>query len=159
MDNTDRFTHDQKIQILLSQMNERNLAWHNMRDRSMRFTIWILGLSIAASWQLLQQPCDCTWQKFAVTALIVILGSAALHFLRGLSAGASANRKVLINIEAALGLYDEGAFLPGRSLFPSAYKDSKASLNDHFSTLYILITAVCVFLLIAVWLPIQIQST
>jgi len=77
--NTDtEFTDNQKVQILLSQMNERNQAWHKMRERSMQFTLWILGLAVAASWRLLQSPSSVIWQK-AAPKRHVKQGSYAMH--------------------------------------------------------------------------------
>lgn len=149
---------DQKIQVLLAQMNERCQAWHHMRDRSMQFTIWILGLEIAASWKLLQGTGDGPAYKIVVTALAVILGIAAFHFLKSIDAGARSNRKTLVKIETALGLHSIGSFSANASLLPSHYKDTKLNVNAHFVTLYILLLTATLFLLGIIWIPTQINS-
>ena len=69
---------DHRFQILVAQINERYQAWHHMRARSMQFTLWILGLAVAASWNLLQDPSGHHSQRIAATGLVLLLGGAAL---------------------------------------------------------------------------------
>jgi hypothetical protein len=102
---------EQRIQILIGQLNERYQAWHQMRDRSTQFTLWFLGLAVAASWKFLQEPSGDLLQKAAATTLVLLIGCAAFYFLKSLSGGLRTNREVLIKTETALGLHSRGTIL------------------------------------------------
>jgi hypothetical protein len=39
-------SEEKKIDVLLSQLQERYDALHKMRDRSMQFVLWILGFGL-----------------------------------------------------------------------------------------------------------------
>ena len=140
----DTFTEDQRIQILIAQMNERYQAWHHLRDRSTQFTLWILGLAVASSWWLLQDASDNMSQKIAVTALIIILGGTAFYFLKSLAGGVRKNREVLIKIETALGVHSRGTIIHENVILPHEYKEIKPRLSAHFCTLYVLLSAIII---------------
>jgi hypothetical protein len=146
-------TDDHRVQVLLAQMNERYSAWHQMRSRSMEFTLWILGLSVAASWNLIQEPCHLLPQRIAATVFVIALGGAAAYFLLSLARGVRTNREALINVETALGAHGQGIFLRHKSVLPPEYKDSKPRASAHFFTLYALLLTTAVYLLAAIWLP------
>jgi hypothetical protein len=46
---------DQKIKVLMAQLEERYTASHKMRDRSMQFGLWILGLGLGMAWVLISK--------------------------------------------------------------------------------------------------------
>lgn len=144
---------DQRFQFLVAQMNERYQAWHQMRARSMEFTLWILGLSVAASWNLIQEPCDLMPQRIAATGFVLALGGATAYFLLSLARGIRTNREALINVETALGAHEKDIFLLQKSVLPSEYKDPKPRVSAHFYTLYALLLTTAVYLLAAIWLP------
>jgi len=146
-------TEEQCIQIMVAQMNERYQAWHHIRDRSTQFTLWILGLAVAASWWLLQEPSGNLPQKVAVTILVLLLGGAALYLLKSLARGVSESRKILINIETALGLHSRGTILPDNTILPPEYKETRPRPNAHFCTLYVLLLVISIYLLTAIWNP------
>ena len=144
---------DQRIQILVAQMNERYQAWHHMRDRSTQFTLWILGLAVAASWKFLQEPSDNLIQKAAATILVLLLGGAAFYFLKSLAGGVRTNREVLIKIETALGVHSRGTILHDKVILPPEYKDMRPRPSAHFCTLYVLLLVISIYLLTAIWIP------
>lgn len=148
-----KLTDDQRFQVLMAQLTERYQAWHQMRTRSMEFTLWILGLSVAASWNLLQEPCDLLPQRIATTGFVFALGGAAAYFLLSLARGVRTNREALVNVETALGTHQEDAFLGHKSVLPPEYKNAKARASAHFFTLYALLLTTAVYLLAAIWLP------
>lgn len=157
-------TEEQRIQILVAQLNERYQAWHQMRDRSTQFTLWILGLAVAASWRFLQEPSGDMLQKAAATILVLLLGYAAFFFLKSLSAGLRTNREVLIKTETALGLHSSGAILHDTIILPPKYKALRRRPSAHFCTLYLLLLVTSIYLLSAIWIPstlspAQIRST
>lgn len=146
-------TNDQRFQVLMAQLAERYTAWHQIRSRSMQFTLWVLGLAIAGTWNLLQNPCSFYQQRFASSALVLLLASTATYFLSSLARGARTNREALINIETALGNHKNGQFLSDKPLLPGEYKDTKPRASSHFCTLYTLLGVTSLYLLIAIWVP------
>lgn len=62
---------DQKISVLTNMLSERYKAEHNMRDRSVNFTKWILGLGIALLWILLLKTDLNLFAKCFSSAFIV----------------------------------------------------------------------------------------
>ena len=149
---------DQRFQVLLAQLNERYQAWHHMRARSMQFTLWILGLAIAASWKLLQEPCGNLSQRAAATGLVLLLGGAAAYFLKSLARGVRMNREALINVETALGAHHKGAFLHDKAILPPEYKGTRPRPSSHFRTLYALLLVMLMYLLSAIWIPLPCSS-
>lgn len=139
-------TDDQRFNVLIVQMQERNQAWHKMRERSMQFTLWILGLAVAASWHLLQNPCDGLGQKCAMTGLAVALAVVSFYFLQALNRGVGKNKEGLINIERELGLHDDK-----RPVLPEEYQKVKHGWSSHFRTLYALLVVTLLYLLAAIW--------
>ena len=119
-------TNDQRFQVLMAQLEERYAAWHQIRSRSMQFTPLVLRLAIAGTWNLLQNPCSFYQQRFASSALILLLASTATYFLSSLARGARTNREALINIETALGSHKNGQFLSDKPLLPGEYKGYEA---------------------------------
>lgn len=142
-------TEHQWVNILMAQMQERNHAWHQMRARSMQYTLWILGLAVAASWHLLQDPCDGLVQRLAVTVLVIALGTVSFYFLYALNQGVKNNKRALISIETELGLHDEQ-----NPILPGAYKKKRNGKNAHFISLYALLLVTLLYLLLAIWVPV-----
>lgn len=144
---------DQRFQVLMAQLGERYSAWHQMRSRSMQFTLWILGLAVAVSWKLLQEPCADSYQRIAATVLVLSMGGASLYFLTSLARGVQKNREALINVETALGNHATGQFLQERAVLPAEYTDTRPRPSSHFRTLYTLLTVTFLYLLAAIWSP------
>lgn len=149
---------NQRVQILVAQMNERYQACHQLRDRSTQFTLWILGFAVAASWWLLQEPSGNLFQNVAATALVLILGFSAFYFLKSMGGGFRKNREVLINIETALGLHTRGTILQDKIILPPEYKNTKPRASAHFSTLYVLLLITSIYLLSAIWIPLLLSK-
>ncbi|MDA3923410.1 MAG: hypothetical protein PF904_01765 [Kiritimatiellae bacterium] len=146
-----QLSDDQRFQVLMAQMNERYQAWHHMRSRSMQFTLWILGLAVAASWKLLQEPCVDIFQRIASTCLVLLLGGAATYFLKSLEKGVRTNREALINVETALSTHDQSVFLKNKAILPVEYRNTRPRASSHFATLYALLSVTSIYLLAAIW--------
>ncbi len=140
---------DQQFQVLMAQMQERNHAWHQMRARSMQFTLWVLGLAVAASWHLLHTPCEGIHQKIVISVLALSLAMVSIYFLKALSGGAQRNKQALINIETELGLHAEE-----KPILPEKYKKVKNGWSAHFITLYLLLAVTLLYLLLTIWMPV-----
>lgn len=144
--------NDDKIPILLNLLSERYNSAHNIRERSLKLTIWALGLAVAFIWILVKGTTLLLSQKIILTFFIIVLCVNILWFLYSLQKGAEKNRKVMIDIEEALGCYDEGVYLSERALFPKQYKDkNKKSWCTHFKTLYLLIFPITFIIMFLIW--------
>ena len=142
---------DQKIQVLLIQLQERYAAAHKMRERSTKFTIWLSGMAIGLAWLLISQKTIVLSQRIALTLLIMTLWTGVGIFILGLRKGFQNNRQAMIKSERALGMYETGIYLQEDSLLPVAYKRTKGKWNDHFSTLCVWLCIVALSLLILAW--------
>ena len=150
-----KLNNDQKFQVLMVQLQERYTAWHNMRERSTKFTLWILGMAIALSWNLLKEPSMSLSQKVAITLLVLSLGAVSWYFLWAINRGCNSNRKSLLNVETALECYNPNEFLNGKALLHSEHKSTKSGLSNHFKTLYALLLITLLYLISAIWVPIE----
>ena len=142
-----------KITILLHLLNERYNASHKIRETSLRLTIWILGLAVAFVWILVNGTTLTAMQKLVLTIIVIILGGSIIWFLHSLETGSIKNRKVMIDLEEALGCYEKDLYIESRTLFPNDYKtNSKRAWSSHFKSIYILIIPITILIIILVWL-------
>lgn len=142
-----------KMAVLLELLNERYNASHKIRERSMRITIWILGLAVAFIWILVSGSPLTFAQKSILTVLVIILGAVTFWFIHSLEKGFHRNRTVMINLEEALGCYEEGLYLVSKTLFPSEYRQiKKKSWSSHFRSIYLLIIPVAILIIALIWL-------
>jgi Ca2+/Na+ antiporter len=144
---------DEKISVLINMLNERYKAEHNMRDRSVNFTKWILGLGIALLWILLLKTDLNSFTKFFSSAFIVIYSALSFWFLLEICKGFKNNRNIIIRLENALRLYEKGDYLNNETILPQEYKKpySKKRVPSHFLSLYGLLLILAVFLICLVW--------
>lgn len=142
---------DQKVQVLLSQLQERYSAAHNMRERSTQFALWISGMAIGLAWLLISQPGMTLMQRIALTLLIGALSAGSFIFLKGLQQGFNNNRKVLIACEKSLKMYESEAYIGECSLLPEVYAGKNRRWSDHFNTLIVWLSIVILSLVILTW--------
>jgi hypothetical protein len=98
-------SEEKKLEILLAQLQERYDALHKMRDRSMQFVLWILGLGLGMAWLLINEATLTCIQQWTITLLLVLLGISTFLFVCGIERGFEASRKIIIKLETALKLY------------------------------------------------------
>lgn len=140
----------EKISVACNLLNERYSAEHNMRERSLNFTIWILGLGIALLWTLTCKTDLIISQQKCFFVFLIAYSGLSLWFLRCIEKGFLNNRKVIIKLESLLGCYQKGFYIKEDTLYPEEYKfDKKQNVTSHFLSLYLLIIALAVFLLVA----------
>lgn len=144
---------DKKISVLSNMLNERYKAEHNMRDRSVNFTKWILGLGIALLWILLLKTDLNLFTKYFSSAFIVTYSVLSFWFLLEICKGFKNNRNVMIRLETAMLLYEEGSYLNNEAILPKEYKKpySKKESPSHFRSLYGLLFVLAIFLIGLVW--------
>jgi hypothetical protein len=144
-------SEEKKLEILLAQLQERYEALHKMRDRSMQFVLWILGLGLGMAWLLINKTVPTTEQKYAITSLLLVLGIMVWCFVYAIYRGFKANRRIMINIEKALKLYEKDYYGTPESVLPTEFSHQKIGWAGHFSTLYMLIIIVLITLIVLTW--------
>ncbi|MEA3471498.1 MAG: hypothetical protein U9R24_07255 [Thermodesulfobacteriota bacterium] len=142
---------DQKVQVLLVELQERYNASHKMRERSTKFTLWISGMAIGLAWLLICQKELLLTQRIALTLLIIALFGGTLFFIMGLRRGFGRNRESTIRCEQAFQMHDSGIYLKDAPLLPSEYSNAKTKWSDHFCTLCVWLIIVALSLLILTW--------
>lgn len=144
-------SEEKKLEILLAQLQERYEALHKMRDRSMHFVLWILGLGLGMAWLLINETELASAQKVAITLLLLVLGIVTLLFVYAIGRGFIANRQIMIRIETALKLYEENCYGVSESILPAQFSCPKIGWTGHFNTLYGLIIIVFLTLIFLTW--------
>lgn len=139
---------EKKLDILIAQLKERYTALHNMRDRSLRFALWILGLGLGMAWLLISQARLSTLQAIELVLLLIAVGIFSINLIRAIERGFDNNRDVMVKIEKSLKLHEKGAYSPGDSILPKEFSDSGFKWSGHFPTLYMLMITVFVLLII-----------
>jgi hypothetical protein len=142
---------EKKLEILLAQLQERYEALHKMRDRSMQFMLWILGLGLGMAWLLINETTLTYSQQEAITCLLILLGLSTFWFVYGIERGFKTNRKIMIRLETALKLHEQDFYGIHERILPAPFAKEGRKWTDHFKTLYVFIAAVFVALIILTW--------
>lgn len=158
-----------KKDILLSLLSERYNASHKMRERSLSFAIWILGFGVAMVWLLLAGISLTGPQKIILTVFVVVVLALTNYFLCAIEKGFIHNKKIMVNIEQALGCYEKGAYDNSKALFPREYAGDYEHLSKlrrflrildtHFVSIYIWTTVIALMIISLIWLsPNQLKN-
>lgn len=150
-----------KVNILLHLLAERYNATHRMRERSLNFAVWILGFGIAIAWLLLRGVSLTIFQEIILTILVITVSVLATYFLHAIKKGFDNNRKVMIDIEQALGCYEEGMYIDSKSLFPEEYRENIEELPGfrkvlrllgfHFVSIYVWTFGITSVIILLIW--------
>lgn len=153
-------SEEKKLEILLVQLQERYEALHKMRDRSMQFVLWILGLGLGMAWLLINEiDLTCNQQK-AITGLLILLGFTTFWFVYGIERGFKINRRTIIKIENVLKLHERDFYGIPEPILPIQFAKEKIKWTDHFKTLYVIIVTVFIALIVLTWAnPCKVKST
>jgi hypothetical protein len=142
---------DKKVDLLSTQLQERYSALHKMRDRSMQLVLWVLGFGFGLAWLSINEAILTTAQKVAITFLLIGMAIATMVFVHAITRGFKANRETIIRIESALGLYEPNCYGIEGTVLPNQFSCTKTGWTGHFATLYVLIAAVVLMLLVLTW--------
>ena len=115
----------QKMQVQLSELQERYSAARKMRERSIQFILWISGMPISLGWLLIGQKALVLSQRIALTLLVLALFTGTSYFILRLQRGFRKNREAMIRCERALGMHKPGVYLTDCALLPSEYDKTK----------------------------------
>jgi len=146
-----KISEERKLDVLLAQLEGRYDALHKMRERSMRFVLWILGLVLAMAWLLINETVLTCVQKCVITVLLLVLGVVSFLFVYAIARGFKANRKIMIRTETALELYERDCYGISESILPPKFSCQKIGWTGHFNTLYGLIIIVFLSLIFLTW--------
>lgn len=147
-------SEEKKLEVLLSQLQERYDALHKMRDRSMQFVLWILGFGLGMAWLLINEASFTLEQKILISILLIILGATILYFVCSIGRGFNVTRQIIIKLETSLKLYDKNYYNISDSILPTKYSSKKTGLSGHFKTLNTLIIVVLLSLFVLTWVNI-----
>lgn len=139
-----------KFEIIVSQLNERYNALHKMRERSLRFTLWILGICLGFSYMIICKSEITSNQKIPITIFFVVTLLLSLYFLRSINNGFNNTLRIIKKLEKALGLYKKNYLIKGEPVLPKQYVKSNClnKFSGHFCTLYALLISVFILLII-----------
>lgn len=141
---------EKKVDVAVSQLAERYIALHNMRDRSMQFAVWILGLGFAMAWLLISEVALTPLQTHLTFAFLVVIGIASFLFVRGIHVGFKNNMAVAARLEETLRLFEAGAYHRTLPVLDGDFSCKKFKPTEHFFTIYCLLVAVYLFLVLLV---------
>ena len=142
---------EQKQKILLAVLLERYNASHIMRERSMRFTLWLSGIAVPIGWLLISKQHLLWGEKLGLALFVVALFGGTIFFLHGLKIGFEKNREVMIRCEGALGLFEKGKYLADTAILSPAYGSTTQKWCDHFSTIGAWLLIIAMSLQILIW--------
>ncbi|MBT3256933.1 MAG: hypothetical protein HN366_10805 [Deltaproteobacteria bacterium] len=142
---------DQKVQVVVAELQERYGASHKIRERSTRFAIWLSGLAIGLAWLLISSKELSYSQLFTLRILILALWGVAAVFILGLRKGFNGNHRTMITCERALGMFDSGLYLSNESLLPASYATPRERWCNHFNTLCVWLCIIVLALLVLTW--------
>ncbi|MDO9545682.1 MAG: hypothetical protein Q7J07_02900 [Pelolinea sp.] len=141
---------EKKVDVAVSQLAERYTALHNMRDRSMQFAVWILGLGFVMAWLLISEVALTPLQTYLTFAFLVVIGVASFLFVRGIHIGFKNNMAIAARLEEALMLFEAGTYHRTLPVLNGDFNSKKFKPTEHFFTLYCLLAAVYLFLVLLV---------
>lgn len=142
---------DKKVDVLTNLLKERYDSAHKIRERSYKFTIWLLGIGVAFIGFVVTKPCLIIVQKIFLTIFIIIVLLLAAFFLLSMERGARKNRQVMIRIEGLLGCYEPGIYGDQDALYPADYMKQESSRVPHFSYLYLWLFAIAGCVIALLW--------
>lgn len=132
-------------------LQERYNASHIIRERSMRFTLWLSGIAVPIGWLLISKQQLSLGEKLALALFIVALFGGTIFFLHGLRIGFAKNREVMIRCECALGLFENGTYLADTAILSPEYRSTSQKWCDHFSTIGAWLLIIAISLQILIW--------
>lgn len=117
----------QKLDVLIQALQERNASVHTIRERIQTVSLWMLGLLLASSGYIFQSNiCFGKVEKIALAVFVLIIWFVIRkYYFADLEKGFNSQRKILAKIENALGFYKEAFFDETQeSIYPKEWKKS-----------------------------------
>ncbi len=144
------FLQEERLEILKMLYPWYKEEVFRRREQMMRLTAFASAFLVLLLVTMLAMPGqprhDLTEALFAITG-VALFSSVFGYLILQQCARHRLAKQALIEIERALGLYEEGAYLPGRSLYPEDWKTAWSS--DRSVTVYLAVMAALTVLVIA----------
>lgn len=137
-------TNSEKVNVLLSALNERYKATHEIRNRVFNTCTWVMGIFIAITGWIIQAKIILnTAQKlFILSILLLIFIIIRFFYLHDLEKGFKNQFRIASRLEEILGFYQKDAFIKSdKPLFPESWKQSGNDKCDgkYFRSSYMLL--------------------
>ena len=135
-----------KVQILLAQLERRYEAIEKIRERVYNISIWTLGIFLGAAGLIVQGNIQLS---LLAKIFLAVAGGfalvAILFYVKDLERG-------FVQIEMLLGLGKKGFFAPEEELYPSEWTQAGTKLGSgrFFRNTYLLLSLGAVVLLVAI---------
>lgn len=142
---------DKKVDVLLAILKERYKAAHKMRERSFKFSIWLMGLAVAFIWLIIKESPFMVLQKVILTIFVLSMGALFWFFVRSIRRGFNNNWKVMIKVEEKLGCWEDNIYGQD-TLYPEEYRTTK-KISPHFASLYSCLLILCIIAIALIWTP------
>src|SRR3989344_7359288 len=151
------FIEGQKVEILISALEERYEALRAIRERVQSVGIWALGILFAAGAWLMQSNMSLSaFQKeLLVIAVAVMYAALRYNYLKNLSMGFKNQQRVAARLEKTLGLFTQGVFDADEgSVYPEQWTSAGTEKGDgkFFQTTYMLLFIGTIFLIAVILL-------
>ncbi len=146
---------DKKVEVLISALEERYKAIHEIRSRLQNISVWILGILLATSGWLFQS--DVYFfrheQVILTTALLIVVAVLFKTYIKDLETGFKQQQIVAASLEAELGFYSDGVLTP-KALFPQSWMKAgtKEGNGKYFTTTSILIITGVTLLILTIFI-------
>lgn len=106
---------DKKIDVLLALYNNTRNSIHHWEDRIFHASILTSGAMLSAVAFFLQHGQNLIEHRFTLAAAVLIFGFISWYCLILATKAHANNGRLLVKIEAALGLCESGLYIVGRS--------------------------------------------
>ena len=151
----DKINTTEKVDILISALEERYKALHVIRERVQNVGVWLLGIFLASGGWLLQNDITLSLLQQTVYMLGILSAVAVirLRYLEDLETGFKSQQLATARIEKTLGLFTPGIYDDeSDSVYPKKWEDSGKGNGGgkFFRTTYLLISVGAAFLFIIV---------
>lgn len=147
----------EKVDILLSAVEERYNAMHKIRERVQSIGLWSLGILFSAGGWIIENKVSFNLAQTAIIVIGILIASGILRFiyLEDLHRGFRGQQRVAARIEKSLGLFKPKIFDESEDpIYPPSWEKSGTHESDgkFFYTTYILLYMGVIFLVIAILL-------
>ena len=119
---------EQKVNILMSALDERYASLRVIRERVQSIGIWSLGLLITASGWVIQSDVSFSFTQkvMLLTGLFIAFYALRFRYLADLERGFKKQQQVAVRLEKALGMYEPNFFDKNEEdpIYPRAWQDA-----------------------------------
>ncbi|MFA5792199.1 MAG: hypothetical protein WC884_04170 [Candidatus Paceibacterota bacterium] len=150
-----KLNDEQKLNILLTVLQEKYNSLHIIRERVQNICLWILGILLGAGGWIIQSDIILFNKEKILFLIGAIVSFVVLRFLylSDLEKGFKSQQIVTVHLEKTLGLFDSNIFdETGESMYPKSWEKagSKDTKGNFFFTSYLLLYIGFIFLFVSI---------